>query len=184
MARQNEELNKAIWKVLQVKFKKDAPEAFKMVQEAGYEVMKGGQGQWIVKNPHTRKMIDIQDTCRGTVLYHGNYQTQVRVIAKYGYKTVDNWTIVGQKFDFVNCLKTPMNRDYYDALDVQCRQSESIMNYDRLKSAKWSIDYDEREIARLQKEVEKLQKDIARRYEAKVNDLMHLNNVRRELGLA
>ena len=52
-----QEINKAIDKVLNTQFKKDAPEAFKIVKEAGYTTYKDKGFFYNVENPKTGKVL-------------------------------------------------------------------------------------------------------------------------------
>lgn len=177
----NTELNKAIWTVLSTKFKKEAKEAFKMVEAAGYEVYKNGCGTWTVRNNHTGKSIMLEYLSSYRTpgrLYFGDYGRHSRSIRS------DEWTVVATKFDFVNCLKTPRNRAYEEACDAQnFRSSKAVAKYGEIKNKKWNIDYDERCIADIQKKIQDLQRDMMRYTEYKVNSQRALAQLRREYGL-
>ena len=178
MARTNEELNKAIWKVLNTQYKKDAKEAFKLVEENGYKVWKNGSSTWTVNNPHTGKCIHLEHSYYRSKLFYGNYTTQVE-----SFRDSKDFKRVAEKFDFVNCLKTPYNKVYYDMLYSMDNKSKSYDKYDRLKSAKWYLDYETRRIAKIQEDIAKLQAELVRATESKVKDEMKLKEVRKELGL-
>lgn len=178
MARTNEELNKAIWTVLTTQFKKEAKEAFKTVQDNGYEVHKNGCGTWSVGNPHTRKFIHIEYGNYRTRLYYGNYTTQCKT-----WKTPEQQRVVAEKFDFVNCLRTPQNNAYYEAVNGQYEESKAKQKYHELKSVKWSLNYENQRIAKIQADIAKLQAELISATESKVKDEMRLQNKRKELGL-
>lgn len=180
MARTNEELNKAIWTVLTTQFKKEAKEAFKTVQDNGYEVYKNGCGTWTVGNPHTKKFIHIEYGKYNyrTCLFYGNYTTQSKT-----WKTAEQERIVAEKFDFVNCLRTPQNSAYYEARSKCYEESRAKQQYNELKSAKWSLDYENKRIAKIQADIAKLQAELISATESKVKDEMRVQNKRKELGL-
>lgn len=177
MARKNEELNQAIWTVLSTQFKKQAKEAFKTVQENGYEVYKNGCGTWTVKNPHTDKTMHIEQGCYRTILCYGRNSRRWNKLAEE--------QAIAKHFDFVNCLRTPHNREYYEveARESWRQESKSHEQYDRIKSAKWSIQYETDRIAKIQKEIAKLQDELIRATESRVSDKARLENLRKEFGL-
>ena len=179
MARTNEELNKAIWTVLTTQFKKNAKEAFQTVQENGYEVCKNCGGTWTVRNPHTKRFVYIQFGDRRTTLYYGNYTTQMK-----RWRTSQEEAVVAAQFDFVNCLKTPNNSAYYDMLHIQNAESKAAEQYSRIRSAKWSIEYETKRIAKIQADIARLQAELVKATESRVKDEMTLKQVRQELGLA
>ena len=179
MARTNEALNEAIWTVLTTQFKKEAKEAFKTVKENGYEVYKNGCGTWTVHNPHTRRSIHIEygRYYRRTTLFHGYYTTQSRT-----WKDATEERVVATKFDFVNCLKTYQNDEYYRTVNKDDR-STAKKKYERLTGAKWSVKYENDRIAKIQADIAKLQAELIKATENKVKDEMTLKQVRQELGL-
>lgn len=177
--RTNEALNKAIWKVLVTKFKKDAKEAFEMVQDNGYEVCKNGCGTWTVTNPQTKKFIYLsyRNSYRiKSILYYGNYTSQS---VQIGYKEENT---IAAEFDFVNCLATPINK-VWEEMRRKANISKSLEAYNKLESAKWRRDYEEKQIEWLQAEIAKLQKELVRHAGFKVEAEQKVTEVRRELGL-
>ena len=182
MMRRNDELNKAIWTVLTTQFKKDAKEAFKMVEENGYDVYKNGWGTWSIANPTTKRSLYIGYGKYGSraTLYCGNHTTLTKTWRTISSKEERE---VAEKFDFVNCLNTPVNVTYYEMRMDESRESKALLNYYKLKSAKSSINYESEDIDRIQKKIAELQADLIRATEKKVKADMKLNEVRKELGL-
>lgn len=168
-------LNKAIETVLRTQFKKQAKEAHKIVEESGYGIVKEG-GYFTVYNEKTGRRIHLSDNGYRTYILHGSYSNKRKVI-----KTESDY----QKFDYTGCLNKPVNKDYYQQINNERRNaydpdSEAIS---KLKSAKWSLKYEEDRIARIQKEMEKLQKELISASMAKARAMEGLNKVREELGL-
>lgn len=167
-------LNKAMEMVLRTQFKKQVKEAHKIVEEAGYTINKI-QGGYQITNPKTGRFIYIrQDGYRKSIIhgYYNSQQRRIRSEADY------------QKFDYTGCLNKPINKDYYEQIlneeHTAYHKSEAMQ---KLKSAKWSLKYEEDRIARIQKDIEKLQQDLIRAAMAKARAIDKLNEVKKDLGL-
>ena len=184
-------LNYAILKVLTTQFKKDAKDEHELLKNYGYRVFKA-DGSFCVQNDNRTIYAE----------YIGNYRHDWRVrYSYYGkgfkyFKTFDDM----KKFDFVNCLNTPMNAIYYELLryedgwytdavkDVHTKYT-GIRN--RLRNARRDVKYHECEISDIQNQIVKLQNQIANLQNDLVRHAKHLaegqynlDTVKREVGLA
>lgn len=169
-----EEINAAIWKVLRTQFIKNAPEAFKIVKDAGYKVYKCN-GSFRVRNDATRREIYVSYRRYGSIDIIYGYYCGMR-------KNVADLNIIA--FDFVGCLNKKYNDEYYDMLRLgDDRRSKAIKNYEGLKSARWSIDYDDRKIKEIKDKIEKLQDELIYYSKAKAKDEIRLNEYRTKIGL-
>lgn len=171
----NKELNQAIWTVITSKYKKDAPEAFKLVSSYGYEICKNGFG-WEISSSKRRifTMERGYASNKHLVIVSGYYRTMERVVE---YKEFDT---MGSKFDFVNCLNTPINDIYYQPE----RPAKSISNYKELLSRKSSINYENHQIQEIKAQIDSLQKSLIHRVERKTKEEMDLAKFRKEIGLS
>ena len=163
-----QELNKAIWKVLNSKFKKDAKEAFKMVEDAGYEVYKDGWGYWVVANRENHRFIHLQDNRYRTIIQHGPYVTHThRCTEKETYA-------IEITFDFVGCLEKPVNQTWYDLRNGRKNKLTAVDKYNEIKFQKRMAESYAEDIEKTKKQIEKLQAELVRQatckaqYEAKV----------------
>ena len=167
-------LNKAMEMVLRTQFKKQVKEAHKIIEEAGYTINKI-QGCYEITNPTTGRFIYIRHNGYRSTISHGIYNSQQRMI-----KSEADY----QKFDYAGCLNKPINKDYYEQIRNEeysaYHKSEAMQ---KLKSAKWSLKYEEDRIARIQKEVEKLNQELIRAAMAKARAIDKLNEVRKDIGL-
>ena len=141
----NEYLNSQIYRVLTSKFKKDAPEAFKAVEDAGYTIYKNGCSTWTIKNPHTKKYVwtskEKYDYRRGTFRY---------------FSYTDKQVVLSNKIDFVDCLKTPVNKPWHDIIWRPYHEvSPAVRTYENeIRSAK-------RMAASYREDIEQYKKQIA-----------------------
>lgn len=174
----NEYLNKQIYIVLTAKYKKDAKEAFKYVENAGYTMYKNGDSTWTITNPHTGKSVwaseEKHSWSKGTyrTFYYGIYQ-----------KTTCQ---LNNKIDFVNCLKIARNDDWIDICNKSywCSVSPAVQIYqNRIRSAKRMAQSYREDIEKYQKQIAELQEKMmkasvrAAEYDAKVVE------AKKELGV-
>lgn len=167
------ELNTAIRTVLLTQFKKDAPEAFKIVEAAGYEVYKYN-GSFGVKNTITDRHIRIQA---------GRNYGRMTLLYGYSEARVNNDLLAC--FDFAGCLNKPMNKTWHEMQHVRAwgKASPTLERYEELKSARWSVNYDAREIAKIQEQIEKLTRDLVRAAQSKTRSEEKLQACKAKLGL-
>lgn len=169
----NIELNNAIYTVLTTKYKKDAKEAFKMVEAAGYNIDKCN-GYFEVGNNKTKKYIRIYRE-----FY--SYRENDRMIVLYGLKNKDTVTHSNfKKIDFVNLLNTPTNVEYYGRPRNRSKFVEAAEN---IKRAKWMIKSYNKDIDKTKKEIEELTNRLVwytTQREYHTNDL---KNIRKEYNL-
>ena len=165
------EVNEAILKVLSTQYKKDAKEAHKIVEAAGYEIYKSN-GCFTIKNPRTYKYIQ---------------WTQCRW--KYNYKLItttkdiyfDDWKDL--KINFVNYLNKPINNDK-QYIDSDCfYTSKAKDKYVSLRCIKTYIEYHNREIERQKVLIEKAKKDIEYHEKRLKEEKDSLEETRKKLGL-
>lgn len=165
------EVNEAILKVLSTQYKKDAKEAHKIVEAAGYEIYKSN-GCFTIKNPKTYRYIQ---------------WTQCRW--RYNYKLItttkdiyfDNWKEL--KINFVNYLNKPINRDKERGDNMWGCSSKLKEKYDSLCNHKMSIEYHTREIERQKALIEKTKKDIEYHERRIKEEKDSLEETRKKLGL-
>ena len=183
-----DEMNKAILKVLTSKYKKDCKEEYKMIEEAGYEVCKW-DGVFHITNRKLNKVISLY-YC-DYVYYVGGYKPENR---RYGYYAFEHSTQKRTrindleevaKIDFVNCLNTPINTEYYKALDYE--RSFGPWSYAsklrQLREAKRSLRYETERVEKLKKEMEELQKTLEKAIVDREKEIAKYNSTMKKLGL-
>lgn len=170
--------------VMYAKFRKSAPDAFKAVEAAGYEIKKVN-GRFVISNPKT---------CRYISIMQGRFVDKLQLDSKFttqyiridgGSKEKNKAQIMLYLVDYINFLETP-SRNYA----VIKRQREEAMATSKtreklrdLKSAARDIIYEEDCIAEIQKKIEKLQKDLVYHAGAKARAEMEYKNTRVKYGL-
>ena len=165
------EINEAILKVLSTQYKKDAKEAHKIVEAAGYEIYKSN-GCFIIKNPETYKYIQWTE-CR----------------RKYNYKLItttqdiyfDDWKDL--KINFVNYLNKPINRDKERRDNMWGCSSKLKEKYTLLRDHKMMIEYYSKEIKRQKASIEKAKEEITRCEKRLKEEKDSLEETRKKLGL-
>lgn len=163
------ELNYAMFLVMSNQYKKDCKEAHEMVEKAGFEIHKNN-GHFYIRNRNTRRELFLTDRWdyeeRGIVFYvHYNYNLNA---VKYK-----------GKFDFVNCLNTPI-RSQEDSFDYY---KTAYGKYDRLKNLKWSVEWDKKNIEKIKNQIVSLQNDLERAIRSEIRDSLNLEEYRKEVGL-
>ena len=173
----NTVLNDAIINVLTHQFKKDVPKSHRTVENAGYVIYKVN-GHFVVKNPKTDRNISVTQS----------HRYRYRYFAEYGYyskhqkycNTMDDV----RKIDFVNCLNTPINSEYYSTFNAVPTIKKKYSKYrSGLHDAKWDIDYYNSCIERYKKEIEKLNNELIRCARERGKAEEKLSGIRKELGL-
>lgn len=163
------ELNKAILEVCLTQYKKDAKEAHKLVENAGFSIRKE-DGQFVVSNNSNYKEVRVARKYRKIVVYsNGRRRTEF---------PVENNTY-DVKFDFYNYLTKPRNETYYTNYTYTPSQDK----YHSLKSARWDVDYYNERVNKIQKEIDRLQKDLVYAVERRTEAKARYENRRRDLGL-
>jgi len=142
----NNELNKAIIKVLTTTFKKDALDAHKALSEAGYTIEKYS-GAWHVTNPTTNRSVYIANRTYGGYIIHGAMNN-----AKGDYKGNTTKLFL---FDFVGCLNKPWNVEYSIARRLKYQPTKD--KYDRILEAKRHIKYTAACVIEYNKKIAELQ---------------------------
>lgn len=163
-----EEINRAIFKVLTTKYKKDAKEAHSIVEEVGYQVRKW-DGTFDVQNPKTNRYVKIEineEYNRGKLFMMSG--------RKY-FKSLAEIT----PFDFVGQLETT-HRVYYEPI---CDESEAYVKYHKIKDCDYMATSCDNDIKQTLKKIEGLQKDLIRYTEWKIEYEAKANNYRKEYGL-
>lgn len=162
------EINEAIKKVLSVQYKKEAKDAFKVVEDAGFEIykMNGTFGISDKKNVnHVRVEL-------------GRYKTYLHL----GNKRIDfNSFSEISKIDFVSFLE----KERIICLDASSYwyRTKTQAKMERLRDKKRSIQYSEDDIERIKKKIEEAQKELIRAVEYKEQKKADLKAFRKELGL-
>lgn len=164
------ELNEAIRKVLFTQFKKQAKEAHKIVEEAGYKIWKCG-GDWRVENEATGRTVYLEDGYRRTFIWHGP-----RYVNRSQYN--DN-------FDFVGALNKPVNKEYYTSIAfTYMNESKAKQAYKRIQQHVSYVKMYERDIQDAQKKIAELQDKMVRYATYKAEEERKVKDIKKELGLA
>ena len=166
-----DELNKAIRKVLINQYKKDAKEAHQMVEDAGYEIYKIG-GEWRVMNRRTDRAVYIGcfNRCSREYIFFG---------PRFKDKVENN-----KHFDFVGALEKPVNREYESSIACTAdKPSKALQAYEQVQNARWYVQHKNEEIARIQEQMAKLQKDLIQAVEYKAQYEAELKQVKKAVGL-
>jgi hypothetical protein len=162
MNRQLDRTNKAIVKVLTTKYKKDALDAHKEVEDAGFKIYKY-DGQWRISGKYRTIYVNY-DSWKGYYVWLDNK----------GFSTIIPHENIS-KVDFVDCLNKPRNTEYYrncvDPIHEKYSEIESSLGRN-----KWNIGYYDRQLKSTRERIEELQKDIMRLQE----DLIHYSERKAE----
>ena len=160
-------LNEAIYIMFNTKFKKDAREAFNMIEKAGYEIWKNN-GQWEIQNPKTGKYIYAGQP-------YWNYKKGWVIVLHYG----DCATELNDKIDFVNCLNTPINtaKRRHNGFNKFQEQRNN------LRMVKRDIVWKENAIKDYKAKIVATQENLIRAVERKAKAEAELKELRKEYGL-
>lgn len=154
-------LNEAIKTVLLTKLKKDAKEAHKIVESAGYEICKISGG-WEIRNK--------KNNGKWIMYYNNGYLSTM-----LGYRHINI-----NKFDYVNYLEKPYNKVYYDTLYLRSKMKKGNYDFDskfeQLSRMKCWITNGEKEIASLEKKLKSA-------YETQARRIAECNALRKQFGL-
>ena len=184
-----EELNNAIFTVLKTQFKKEAPEAFKTVEQAGFKIEKYN-GTFEVK----------ADNFKSVQLMKWN-SLQYRIYLRFSY----NQNVQHNCFyyrnpcpiDFVGYFESPIKKrenPYYhnigwgkwkDCSDAVASYYILIHNKQKaINSIKADIQRERERIASLQRQISNCMDNIERYYKDIAEHEKQLNDNRREFGLS
>lgn len=182
----NTMLNEAIYTVLTTKYKKEAPEAFKRVRDAGYEIYKE-DGRFNVRSRETGKVIYIseekQDYRRKKDGSWG-YITYRNIYLGYG-----RYTYYNSKMDLVNALDTPENKVWHDILrdrnyvDFGLKSKAVQLYKQKIQSKRRYMKACDEYIQNYQEQIKRLQKQIAQQERLKVEYASDIDNAKVEMGL-
>ena len=170
-------INEAIVKVLLTKYKKDAPEAFKMLEEAGYELVKNDGRWWVEKKqypaelsyPHWKHVRFVEATS-----YYQKYKGEIvnergRYIKIYDYKDL-------YKIDFEKMLNKPY-------VDRRVKSSKWEYRREALTSAKWGVSYESERVKEAQNKMRSAMSNFESAVRALERDKANLERLRKEYGL-
>ena len=135
-----EEIQNAINVVLRVTYKYEAPVAFKIVERAGYETYKSG-GQWVVRSLKTYKSVKL------------GYRNGLNLAC--GHVKAEN----ADKVDIINYLDKPVNREWYNAINLYTWGTPTQEKMNRLRWKKEAVANREAELEKLAKQLERARKD-------------------------
>lgn len=164
-------LNDAIINVLLNQFKKYMnKEAIEMVEQAGYTIVKV-QGGYEVKNPTTRKWVQVEK----------GYRWKIFKVGKTVYANRENI----KKFDFVNYLNKPINVAWAEVNRVTYwgYVSPTRAKIDTLKNAKSRIKWQRRDIDEVKQKIANLQGRLESEIRYLVEYENELEETRKKLGL-
>lgn len=143
-------INEAIFTVITTKYKKDAKEAHKIIDEAGLEAYKR-DGAYSVCDPETHKRIDC-NILYGTIYLYTAGQPVQRIKPQNG-----------QKVDYKHYLETPWNIDWQNVIyphPWDRSGSKALQAYERIKDKKRMISNTKERIARIKRDLERLQNEL------------------------
>ena len=167
-----DDINRAVYTVLNTTLKKNCKWAIKILEDVGYEVVKTGAKYGLgVCNLKTGRYVYIcgRNSYRQTTnIFHHTYHTTT--------------TRHPEKFDYFDCLNTAPNYPYWEHL-ANLRRNETQYRLYRLKEAKRTIAYQESAIQETLKKIEDLQQTLIREAQWLEQKKANLIEVRKELGL-
>ena len=183
------ELNRAIFTIITSdKPMKEMKDEVKMVRKAGYQISKCAPHQWQVSNPSTRRWVSssFEFRYREVLRIYNTFRKEYKINIE-GCRNQSDY-MERCKIDFVGVLSKPINNDWIWVLNNRdngtvYRRSPTQAKYDRLLSARRSVKWRADEIINLQKQIEKLQKNLIYYAGEKAKAEVELNKVRKELGL-
>jgi hypothetical protein len=151
-------VNAAIYVVLTTKYKKDAPEAFRVVKAAGYSYEKEN-GRYSVFNPVTHKSIICGNECKE--YKDGHYEYYIPFLVNY------SWNIRGKfsnKVNFQGILETPINRVWIEVQQESYRSCSDIVEAYRNKvsTTRQLAQSYEKDIESYKKQIAELQERMTR----------------------
>lgn len=174
-------LNEAVYRVITTQFKKNMDGADKVVEEAGYRVIKtdGRFAVRTVRNNGRCRDIEFGETSRGYKLIAWNGDMQ-RV---YRYATLDEL----KKFNFEAFLNAPINVAYAEARVLDEYRfggyTDTQRKMGRLRDVKAYIRYKVDDIEKYKKQIADLQEKIEDAIRRQVQYEGDLRNLRKEYGL-
>jgi hypothetical protein len=168
-----DKVNYAIIEVITHKYKKDCPEAHKLVQDLGYTIEKI-DGAFCIRNTETHKYI--------TCLFTWNSRPYVCLLDKKQYNLY--------KINFVKFLNTPYNsylRTEYGYRRFSRSHSDAVEKYEKLKMAKHNLEYHNEAILEENKKLQELLEKHKKQIEYHTVSIEKYNeqiaNLRKEYGL-
>lgn len=182
-------INKAIREVITTQFKKDAKESHELLENLGYKIYKYDGSFW-VKNPKNDKTIGMGNY--GRLIYGRN-----SVYTRYYKNREQEYDNHLNYFNFYNCLEVAPNKNwcrtyhrggcswYTDKNDIQIRFENNKRD---LNNALWSARHYTKEVEDVQKKltetIEKLQKELVRVTEYKIEAQLKLKEIKNNIKLA
>ena len=167
-------INEAIFKVCTTKFKKDALDAHKALNAIGLQTFKTG-GQYAVYNPATRKRVTVD--VREEYGYGRGYYKVYVVYGDYTFKVRRERL----KFDFMGYLTKPVNEAYRELYNIP--KKPTLKKFDTVRSARLYLEWRKDEVAKIQAQMDKLQKDLISAVRRQVEYENNLAKARADLGL-
>lgn len=169
-----DEVNEAIWTVLKAKFKKDAKDAFELVESVGYSIYKDGCGRWNVSNSRTSRIVYLNPFNHRTFIQHGPYQNS----NCRRFLTREEMLNKRIAFDFVGCLEKSVNSIWNSE-----RKETALDKYQHIRDEKYLMSSYKKDIDQIKRKIEELQdKLIAYSGQVKSHEL-ELKALRKEYGL-
>lgn len=161
-------LNEAIYIVLTTQYKKDAREAHKIVESAGYTINKNN-GYFEVYNPKLNKCV-----CITRNFY--SYKHHCGMLNVWcGIKACEMTYEKLEKINFVGMLNTPINHEYYRELKWK-KINQNRRN--ELTDCKWNIKYYNNKIDDIKHKIESAQEDLIVAVERKTKAIQRLEKVK------
>lgn len=165
-------LNEAIYMVLTTQYKKDAREAHKIVESAGYIINKNN-GYFEVYNPKLNKRVHI------TRNFY-SYRHHCGMLNVWcGIKACEMTYEKLEKVDFVGMLNTPRNEEYYRELKWKTINRN---RREELISCKWNIKYYGDAIDDIKHKIESAQKELIFAVERKTKAIQKLEKIKETIN--
>lgn len=182
-----EKLNKAIFTVLKTQFKKDAPESFKIVEQAGFKIEKWNGTFAVVSD--NGKYAKLEWNTRSDT-----YQIYLRFSYNRNHKWFSYWKPC--PIDFVGYFESPIKKredpygrhigwgEFIECSDAVYTYYTKIRNTTKaIESTRKDIENKKKHIASLQRQISECMNDIERYYKDIAEYEKKLDANRRELGL-
>lgn len=161
-------LNEAIYTVLTTQYKKDAKEAHKIVENAGYTINKCS-GHFEVTNPKNNRYVRINRDyysyryhCGMANVWCGTRCSEMR------YERLE-------RIDYVNLLNTSYNKEYYRKPKWKVTNQN---RKDKLYNSKWDVKFYNDRVEIAKHNIERAQQELIKAVENKAKAVQKLEEVR------
>lgn len=168
------ELNKAIMIAVLTQYKKDAKEAHKIIEDAGFQLCKDF-GFWHIYNPQTGKRIhvEVREGWRWTrYTVYGGMQTS-------DFKNEKELA----KYDFVGQLNKERNTAWYEVRRGAAKYEPTQEKYRSLLAARHTQQWREEDVVKIEKKIAELQRELIHAVEERYKATAKVKEIKKDLGL-